>query len=140
MKTKILKFLIGTLILLFYLVIYYQIIVLYLPVFLWIFLLMLKILGLFFLPFLMTLGMFYLGYYSKFVLKYINKYLLTIILLMMYFFIYYDSLKCETTESPIALECGLSYVLSYICHSFYTIGILWGEKIIKLIKKLRSKK
>ena len=101
---------------------------------------MLRILGLFFLPFLITLGMFYLGHYSKFVLKYINKYLLAIILLIVYFLIYYDSLDCETTESPIALECDFGYILSYICHSFYTIGILWSEKIIKLIKKLRSKK
>ena len=51
MTNKISKFLIGSLILLFYLTIYYQIIVLYLPVFLWIFLLILNILGLFFFTF-----------------------------------------------------------------------------------------
>ena len=140
MTNKISKFLIGSLILLFYLTIYYQIIVLYLPVFLWIFLLILNILGLFFLPFLMILGMFYLGYCSKFILKYMNKFLLGIVLLVIFFLIYCDSLNCKTTESPVALECGFAHILSYICHLFYVVGLLWGEKAIKLLKKRKRNK
>lgn len=102
--------------------------------------LILNILGLFFLPFLMILGMSYLGYCSKFILKYMNKFLLGIVLLVIFFLIYCDSLNCKTTESPVALECGFAHILSYICHFIYVVGLLWGEKAIKLLKKMKKNK
>ena len=88
----------------------------------------------------MILGMFNLGYYSKFILKYMNKFLLDIVLLVIFFLIYCDSLNCKTTESPVVLECGFAHIFSYICHLFYVVGLLWGEKAIKLLKKMKRNK